>query len=62
MVADGSFCTIWPAGSTHQFWYPLFPEEDSVTLTAVNDSAAPVHLSINAEALACDGRVRDLVD
>ena len=47
-----------------RFYAPVLvsavPEEDSVTLTAVNDSAAPVHLSINAEALACDGRVRDL--
>ena len=47
-----------------RFYAPVLvsavPDRDSVTLTAVNDSAAPVRLSISAEALACDGRVRDL--
>ena len=36
------------------------PQDDGFRLTAVNDSAAPVTLTIRAEALACDGRCRDL--
>ncbi len=36
------------------------PQGDGFCLTAVNDSNTPVALTVRAEALACDGRCRDL--